>query len=235
MKKYQYLFFDVDDTLLDFRHTEKRALERLFAQENIVLTDELRGDYHRYNKGLWHAHERGEIGKEELLNTRFTEFFRLYGKQVDGLKMERSYRNFLSEGHEQLDGALSLIQELSTQYELYIMTNGVAQTQNRRLRDSGLFPYFKNIFISEETGFHKPMKSYFDYCFQRIDQFNCGKALIIGDSLVADIKGGLAAGMDACWMNVAKVANDTDITPTYEINKLVELLPILEGRECIDS
>lgn len=71
--------------------------------------------------------------------------------------------------------------------------------------------------------------------FPAYDQFNCGKALIIGDSLVADIKGGLAAGMDACWMNVAKVANDTDITPTYEINKLVELLPILERRECIDS
>lgn len=68
MKKYNYLFFDVDDTLLDFSRTG-RALERLFAQENIRLTDEIKEHYHRFNKQLWQAYERGELANQSINRT----------------------------------------------------------------------------------------------------------------------------------------------------------------------
>lgn len=86
---------------------------------------------------------------------------------------------------------------------------------------------FKGIFVSEDTGFQKPMKEYFDYVFERIPHFSVDQGLIIGDSLTADIKGGRLAGLDTCWMNPDMSANDTDIEPTYQIQRLNELQHIL--------
>ena len=41
---------------------------------------------------------------------------------------------------------------------------GVSRTQYSRLRDSGLDRFMKGIFVSEDAGYQKPMKEYFDYC-----------------------------------------------------------------------
>jgi len=112
-------------------------------------------------------------------------------------------------------------------YDLYIVTNGVSKTQYKRLRASGLYPLFKDVFVSEDTGSQKPMKAYFDYVFARIANFDVNQALIIGDSLSADIKGGQLAGLDTCWFNPEKKPNHTKIVPTYEIQKLEELYRIL--------
>jgi 2-haloacid dehalogenase len=71
------------------------------------------------------------------------------------------------------------------------------------------------------------MKEFFDYVFARISNFDPQQALIIGDSLSSDIKGGQLAGMDTCWFNPMGQENDTDIIPTYEIRKLQELYQIL--------
>jgi 2-haloacid dehalogenase len=67
-----------------------------------------------------------------------------------------------------IQDALEVITELHKKFNLYIVTNGVTATQIRRLSESGIDRYMKKIFVSEETGFQKPMKEYFDYCFLRL-------------------------------------------------------------------
>lgn len=231
MKEYKTLFFDVDDTLLDFGAAEKLALQLLFEEQNIPLTTEIEEDYKRINQGLWKEFEEGQLSRDEVVNTRFSLLFNQYGKEVDGTLLEKNYRSFLEQGHQLVDGAFELITELSSQYDLYIVTNGVSSTQDKRLRASGLYSLFKGIIVSEDTGFQKPMKEFFDYVFERIPQFNVNHALIIGDSLSADIKGGELAGMDTCWFNPKMKPNYTDISPTYQINKLEELKRILSVRD----
>ncbi len=71
------------------------------------------------------------------------------------------------------------------------------------------------------------MKEFFDYVFARIPDFHPSSALIIGDSLSADIKGGELAGLDTCWFNPKGLVNSTDIIPTYEISDLHQLHTIL--------
>lgn len=235
MKKYKSLFFDVDDTLLDFGAAEKLALQLLFEEQNIPLTSEIKEHYKRINQDLWKRYEEGELSRDEVVNSRFSLLFNQYGKEVDGTLLEKNYRSFLEQGHQLVDGAFELITELNSQYDLYIVTNGVSSTQDKRLRASGLYPLFKGIFVSEETGFQKPMKEFFDYVFERIPQFEMNHALIIGDSLSADIKGGELAGMDTCWFNPKMKPNYTDISPTYQIHKLEELKRILGVRRVLDS
>ncbi|MEN1938038.1 YjjG family noncanonical pyrimidine nucleotidase [Paenibacillus sp. 102] len=227
MRKYQTLLFDVDDTLLDFKAAERTALHLLFEEQKIPLTDEITAHYKKINQGLWKSFEEGKIDRDGVVNTRFSILFKKYGQEVDGPLFEQNYRRYLEEGDQLIQGAFELIQDFQNEYDLYIVTNGVSKTQDKRLRNSGLHSFFKDIFVSEDTGHQKPMKEYFDYVFARISNFSVEKGLIIGDSLSADIKGGQLAGLDTCWFNPAKKPNPTGIVPTYEIQSLNELYQVL--------
>ncbi|GGL47670.1 YjjG family noncanonical pyrimidine nucleotidase [Sporolactobacillus putidus] len=227
MKKYQTLLFDVDDTLLDFGAAENQALKLLFASQKIPLTSDIEARYKKLNQDLWRSYEEGKMDRDEVVYTRFSRLFNAYGQEVDGVLMEKNYRRYLEKGHQLIQGALELITNLQNHYDLYIVTNGVSETQERRLRDSGLFPLFKDIFVSEATGFQKPMKEYFDYVFARIPGFSADQGLVIGDSISSDIKGGQLAGLDTCWFNPGMIPNNTEFVPTHQIRQLDELYRIL--------
>lgn len=228
MKKYRTLLFDVDDTLLDFGAAEHSALCSLCRDHGISFTPNLHKTYKTINQRLWKAFENGEISKEELLHTRFSLFLNEIGHEADGTELEKTYRGYLAEGSFLIEGALELIKSLSTSFRLYIVTNGVSHTQNQRLQRSELASLFDGVFVSEDTGYQKPMKEYFDYVFERIPQFSREQTLIIGDSLNADIKGGEMAGLDTCWFNPTQKINGSEIIPTYEIQSLNQLYEIVK-------
>lgn len=228
MKKYKTLLFDVDDTLLDFQKAEKVGLRMLFEEKGISLTSKVEAQYKKINKSLWDAFEEGEINRDEVVNTRFSILFKEYGEEVDGMLFENNYRSYLEEGEQLMQGAFEFISQIQGEYDLYIVTNGVSKTQDKRLRNAGLHSLFKDIFVSEDTGYQKPMKEYFDYVFERIPNFSPEEGLIIGDSLSADIKGGYVAGIDTCWFNPEKKFNNSEIVPTYEVQNFEELCALLK-------
>ncbi|MGN7477826.1 YjjG family noncanonical pyrimidine nucleotidase [Solibacillus silvestris] len=232
MKDYKFLLFDLDDTLLDFKAAEQLALPKLFEAHKLPLTPQIETVYREINTGLWQSLEEGLITREQLMQTRFGKTFEYFGYAVDGQALDAEYRGYLAESKVFVEGALQLIQTLAPQYELYITSNGLADTQMKRLQVTGLASYFKQVFVSENTGHQKPMKSFFDYVFDRIPNFDLNKAIIIGDSYSADIIGGARAGIDTCWLNPLKIAPST-IRPTYEISKLHQLLPILKNGKSV--
>lgn len=226
MKK-KFLLFDMDRTLLDFAASERAALAKTFREYALPFSDEIYG-YHLVNNAkLWEDYEKGLIDRETVLYTRFVRLFQHFGFEGDGVAFENSYRANLSRGHELMEGALHTVQTLAQSHTLYIVTNGVAETQRLRLHDSGLQPYFSGLFISEEIGSQKPQKAFFDVCFAHIPGFDATLALIIGDSLSSDILGGNNAGIDTCWFNPQGQANNTTAKPTTEIRRLTELIPLL--------
>lgn len=227
MTHYRFLLFDVDDTLLNFTSAERLALRLMFEEQRIPLTEEIIGHYRVLNQNLWKAYEDGLMSQEEVVNTRFSTLLGSYGHEVDGAFMEQQYRRYLDESHELVDGALELITRLADHYDLQIVTNGLTLTQDRRLRDSGLHSLFRQIFVSEAVGYQKPLKAFFDHVFAHISGFVREEALIIGDSLGSDIKGGQLAGIDTCWFNPQGKPNHSGITPTYEIQRLDELYGIV--------
>ena len=228
MKNYRFLLFDLDDTLLDFGAAERIALPKLFEAHGFSLTPEIEEVYHEINSGLWRALEEGEITREQLMATRFGETFSRFGRQINGRELDAEYRSYLTDSKVFVEGAFEVIKQLAPNYELYITSNGILETQKKRLEVTGLAPYFKQVFVSDITSYQKPMKLFFDYVFERIPNFDPKQAMIIGDSYSADIMGGFGAGIDTCWLNPDNKPI-RDVQPTYTIERISELVTILDS------
>ena len=112
-------------------------------------------------------------------------------------------------------------------YDLYGATNGITTIQKGRLAHSPITRYFKKVFISEELKVAKPSPLFFDRVAKDIPDFDKDTAVMIGDSLTADIQGGINAGIDTIWVNLAKKENRTMIKPTVEVRSYAELLEFL--------
>ena len=223
---YKILLFDLDDTLLDFAANEADSLSKLFGRNGYDFSAELFHIYNTVNKQLWTDYENGRIGLDALLHNRFAATMAKLGIVVDGVEWEKQYRELLGNGTQQMDGALAVCQRLSGSHRLFVITNGITRTQIKRLKQSGLYDFFEAVFDSQTIGYQKPAKEFFDYVMRHIPGFQVREALIIGDSLNTDIKGGLLAGIDTCWLNHKAQPESAEISSTYTISRLTELYDI---------
>ena len=227
MKKYTTLLLDVDNTLLDFNATEEKALALTFETYGITYDEVVKTIYRKINHELWRQYEAGQIEKPQIFLSRFVLLFEEMGINEDGVKFEKDYQYNLSEFPDEIEGAVDLVRDLSQYFDLYVVTNGVQLTQEKRLKASGLEKFMKDIFISEVIGYQKPSLEFFDYCFSNIPGLDKSQTIIIGDSLSSDILGGNNAGIDTCWYNPMGAKGKETIEVTYEIKDLSELKKIL--------
>ena len=224
--KYTTLYFDLDNTLLDFYAAEKAAISKLLPAFGIEPKPEYISLYSEINRKVWGRFERGEIKREEIFESRFIEFTEAIGAKVDTAVMSNDYFSLLAEGHDCMPGAKEVLEYLKQKgYTVCATTNGVSKTQHKRIAESGLKNYFDYIFISEDTGHKKPEKAYFDYVTRNTPEKDRTRILVIGDSQSSDILGGINAGLDTCWLNAE--GKSAEHKPTYEIRNITELKGIL--------
>ena len=224
----EFLFLDLDDTILDFHKAERIALSKTLASFGLDPTEAVLGRYHIINKEHWERLERKELTRDQVLEGRFRTLFAELGRTVDAAAVTRAYEQNLSIGHYFLPGAQEAVQRLSQKYRLFLASNGTATVQHARLTSAGLYPYFEKVFVSQEVGHNKPSREYFDACFSQIPGFDVGKALMVGDSLTSDILGGSRAGMKTCWINPDHLPSRTDIPADYQLERLAQLEALLE-------
>ena len=224
--QYDTLLFDIDNTLLNFEADESQALKRLFDFVGIELTDELHQKYSNYNKSLWQKLERNEITRDELLATRFNVFFKVnFNRDVTALNLNDRYINYLSDRHDLMPHAAELLQFLKQNpaIRLEVATNGVPQTQYKRLKEAEIMNYFDQIFVSQEIGINKPNIGFYNYIENHLENFNAHRTLMIGDSLTSDIQGGNNVNIDTVWFNPQHLENSSSAQPTYEIDDLLQI------------
>lgn len=225
---FRHVFLDLDDTILDFHAAEQVAYAKALAEHGVERTQTLLDRYHAINISWWEKMDRGEVDRDTLLVERHRELFAELGIGADPAAFEASYRKWLGVGHWFLPDAVEILEYLKARgYRLYIASNGVIDTQYSRLESAGIGPFFDGIFISEEIGFHKPQKAYFDACFARIPDFAREEAVLIGDSLSSDIRGAKNAGIASIWLNRNGRTALPEHRPDYEIHSLRELRGIL--------
>ena len=226
---YKFLLFDLDHTLLDFDAAEDVALTQLLKEEGVMDIQAYKDYYVPMNKALWKDLELKKITKQELVNTRFSKLFEHFGIKKDGTYLANRYQFYLAQQGQVFSGAIELLDALIDRgYELYAATNGITAIQTGRLAQSGLAPYFNQVFISEQLQTQKPDALFYERIGQQITGFDKEKALMIGDSLTADIQGGNNAGIDTIWYNPHKLENHTQPQPNYEVHSYQALLETLD-------
>ena len=226
---FEFLFLDLDDTILDFQKAEHVALSKTLKAFGLEPTDTVLSRYSKINKAHWEALERKEMTRAQVLLGRFQVLFTEFSLDVDPEKVARAYEHNLGIGHWFMPGAEEAVECLSKKYKLYLASNGTASVQKGRMTSANLYRFFEKVFVSQEIGANKPAPEYFERCFAQIPDFDKSKAIIVGDSLTSDILGGQNAGIATCWVNPNHKPRRDDIRVDYEIEALSQLEDLLES------
>ena len=224
----EFLFLDLDDTILDFHKAERLAISRTFRSFGLEPTEQVLERYHVINRLHWERLERGELTRDQVLTGRFQMRFEELGIPAQPQAIAKGYEHNLGLGHYFLPGAKEALDTLRGKYRLFLASNGTASVQHSRLTSAGLYPYFEEVFVSQALGANKPSRAFFDACAARIPGYDPRKALMVGDSLTSDILGGINAGMKTCWVCPQGTRGRPDIVPDYRIESLSQLPELLK-------
>jgi 2-haloacid dehalogenase len=226
--KHRLFLFDLDDTLLDFKASEKlsfvRTMQELGLNEGV---DALFLQYQAINVALWRSFETGAVTKDFLKVERFRKTFSENRLELDAEAASRLYLESLSDTVVLIDGAKRVCEALSAIGEVGIITNGVEYIQNRRIASSGLGDHVSFVSTSEACGHAKPDVRFFEYAAKMARSFAKDETIIIGDRLDADILGANRFGIESCWFNPGRLANGSEARATYEVASLHDIVPSL--------
>lgn len=230
-KKYKHLFFDLDHTLWDFDTNAKETLFELYdvyKLNNIGIPSpvEFIDVYTEHNHRLWRDYHNGIISKEELRSSRFRITFEHFGLKEELIphQFEDDYVKICPTKTNLFEGTHEVLSQLKDNYHLHIITNGFLESQQMKMQRTNIQQYFNHIFVSEVIGLYKPDIALFAHALS-VAGTEAQHALMIGDSLEADITGARNAGIDQVFFN--PFAAEHEHETTYEINSLTELLKIL--------
>lgn len=223
MKTYEWILFDADETL--FHWDAYKGLQRMFTPLGIDFTKKDYKKYLKINKPLWVDYQKGTITSEQLKATRLRTWAAKIEQSPQAL--EHAFMMTMSELSHPLDGAVSLLDNLKDKTKFGIITNGFTALQQIRLERTGLTNHFELLVISEQVGVAKPHIDIFNHALTKMGNPMRERVLMVGDNPESDIRGGINAGLDTCWLNVDKKRTPKGVKPTYQVTSLTELENLL--------
>jgi len=222
--RYSVVLFDADGTLLDYDHAERFALGETFRHFGLCYDpDHHLPLYRRINEAIWGEFERGLISTDRLPEERVRRLFLGTRTSVKASEFSACYLEAMSEAGFLMDGAAETVAGLRGTCRLGIVTNGVSSVQRSRIRRSGLEKEFACIVVSEDVGVGKPDPAIFEYALRELGYPRKDTVLMVGDALGADVQGAIASGIASCWFNPTHQENTGGLTPTFEIQGLLQL------------
>ena len=231
MMKYKNLFIDLDDTLWDTYHNNKECLEELYTDHHFdryyASFEAFFAIYWPHNELLWKQYRAGEIDRQTLIIDRFRYMLRPMGIEETKavLAVNNDFLQRTTTKTRLVPGAIELLEYLRPSYRLYILSNGFREVQDKKLRNSGLAPYFKRMILSEDAGIQKPHKGIFDFALINTNSRR-NETLMIGDCFEADIFGARQSRIDQLWFNPQGLPPQ-EFTRTYTVSSLEEIKTLL--------
>ena len=208
-RRYTSLFIDLDNTLWDTIHDNKKCLEELFVDyqfdRHFASFEAFYALYLPYNERLWERYQNQEIDRRTLLQERMLHVLRPMGIRDTRL-------------------AMRLNRDLNER--LFVLSNGFHEVQSLKMERAGIARFFRGLILSERVGARKPNPVFFDYALHHT-RTRRTEVLMIGDSYAADIAGALRSGIDALWYNPAGLPLPGDLSPQFTVRTLDEIREIL--------
>lgn len=230
MKGIKHIFFDLDRTLWDFETNARSALTDIFHKYNLGKSfsgpEEFFEIYNHHNERLWEGYRKGQHSKEILRSKRFE--LTLAEKKIRNrdlaINAGEDYLRICPQKTILFEGATEVLEYLRPNYNLHILTNGFKSTQESKLKNCGLDPYFMTLFTSETIGFHKPNAGIFRFA---VNSLNARKTecVMIGDDPAVDIAGASGYGLQTILFD--PVERYADTRADFTIKTLLDLKEIL--------
>ena len=225
--KVQHIFFDLDHTLWDFEKNSGATFKSIFKELNFEFSIEVFLDfYNPINHYYWKQYRENMISEVELRYLRLGKTFEAMKVPFTPSLLERVaelYIQQLSKHTELFEDTISVLEYLSSKYTLHIITNGFEHVQQRKLENSGIARFFKTVLTAEKIGVKKPHPTIFLSAMKTAEVLP-EHAVMIGDSLEADIQGALKLGMQAIHFNSHKEAYHEECLIIDRLSDLTNLL-----------
>lgn len=198
------VFFDLDHTLWDFEKNSALTFEKILVENdvNVDLSDFL-AVYVPNNLIFWKLFRDEKINKADLRYQRLKLTFDTLKMQVSDAKINHlaeEYINNLSNYNHLFPNTIDILNYLKPKYKLHIITNGFQDIQDKKLKNAGIYEYFNHIINADIAGSRKPNPIIFQLALDKAN-VNAHKAMMIGDSLEADILGAKALGFHTLHFN----------------------------------
>ena len=228
--KIQHIFFDLDHTLWDFDRNSALAFEIIFKDKFPKINiQEFIKVYMPINQECWRLYQIDQISHVDLKYNRLKYSFDAIGEYISNDEIDDvsdRYLELLPENNHLFAGTIEILDYLKNDYKLHIITNGFAEVQNRKIKNSGLHQYFKTITNSEMAGAKKPNATIFETAL-KVANAEKHNSIMIGDSWEADVIGAMNFGLQAVYFNPEKVSKVKENTTGYK-NEPIEIYDLRE-------
>lgn len=228
MARYPTVLLDLDHTLFDSDASERLAFHAALTSVGLAEPERFLDPYIAINTALWAAVERGERTALEVRVARFEELVATCGLDADPHRLADAFVDGLGAHGDLYPGAAEALDALAGEATLALVTNGLREVQRARLERLAIVDRFAAVVISGEAGVAKPSAAFFDLTFEQLGRPDRATALMVGDSLSADIAGGAGYGTATCWYNPHGRAPGT-LAIDHVITRLDELPAVVRG------
>ncbi len=193
------ILFDFDDTLGPRIEAFQRAVSAFLRRHYPVISEE---EHQRRllemclcnNFGYGMPMTYGEYIRKFL--TTWEPF-----PEVDPEQAANAFYEDFAGMYDLYDDTVAVLTALRRQgYRLGIITNGAAQTQNRKLDKTGVRSLVDIALVSGDEGAQKPDAALFHRAAARLG-VSPACCVYVGDHPLNDVQGALNAGMQAVWMD----------------------------------
>lgn len=170
--KYEYLIFDLDDTLNNDDENRKHAFAEVLRELKVEVTDKAINDFLILDTEYWSNRANNTVKDVVQFNTLEEKIeyirarrFMLYFQNIsidDAKKINNCYLEKLKENIVPIDGAKITIKRLYEKgYKIAVATNGPIIAIDGKLEKIGINNYIDCIFSSEEVRIYEAQKRIF--------------------------------------------------------------------------
>ncbi|WP_254521910.1 HAD family hydrolase [Natrinema caseinilyticum] len=220
IKNVEAISFDLDDTLIRYTRSPGEVLRVCFDRLDLEPLFSVAEYYARYDEFAERCDSMDEL-RSECFAVLAAEngYKRQRGEDVaDVFSNERDQSNV-----ELRPSAARLLDELSQEYQLAIVTNGARDAQKWKIEAVSLDRWFEMIVIAGHDTPPKPDPEPFNRVVKSLGA-TPETTVHIGDSLETDIAGATAAGLNSVWISESPASRENG--PTFRVNTLDDLRPL---------
>lgn len=222
--KYEAIFFDIDDTILDYAKSARLALVSALNEMHLEFREEYFTKFMELDKKYWDMQKAGIMPITEVVTHREADMADFIACSDKTAYYSEMFMHKLSTSAVLVDDAEDIIKyAFEKGYKLYTASNGFYKIQKSRLDTAGLLRYFNDVFVSDIIGFEKPHGGFLTEALSRAG-ICAEKVLMVGDSIKADMAAAHNANTDACFFDKAKCGTHAG---QYYISALSELKNII--------